>query len=459
VIRLPGVSDSHRASAADRGQDAGPPQVAARYVVMGMRLAAVALNFVVQVAMAHLMDLDSFGTANTALALLSIFVIPAGLNHEMTAIRYVALTRDDLPLMRSLTILFVKRIAVASAVSCSLIAGLAGVQLVLGNTKSATAIGMLLLILPPMALLLFGEGWLRGFGSLVRALINSGVIVPLITVALLVCDRIFLQDGATIGVVGALGARALATVAALLSVTLFMRTKLGGSFTPRTGVGPELRAETRTTAYALTGIALLGVTTTQAGIVAVSLFEGPAEAGIFSAAVRITQATGIALVAVNFVLAPRIARLYEKGKGDQLQREISSAAGWSTSLMFLACLVLVPGASVVLGLFGSGFGGAAGALRILMVGQVVNALTGPVAVVLQMTGRESLAIRALAYSFVLEFVLFAVLIPLLGLTGAAIATAVCNAGQYLVMIIYVRRDMGIWSLPNVVTARLPKARI
>jgi O-antigen/teichoic acid export membrane protein len=433
-------------------------QAMSSYIVMAIRLAAVTLNFLVQVAMAHLMDLSSFGSVNTALALLNILVIPAGLNHEMTAIRYVSLNRENLPLLRGMTLVFLRRIALANLATCALIALISVVEAGIGHHEAALAIGMLILIVPTMALVAFGEGWLRGFGSLVRALINSGVVVPVGTIFFLVLDRYLLEGGGKIGIAGAMGARALASLGAVVTVGLFVRTKLRHTFSPRAHPIPSFSRQMLHASYTFTGISLLGVTTTQAGIIATAIFAGSAEAGIFSAAARISQATGIALVAVNFVLAPRIARLYEAGRSNDLQREISSAATWSTVLMIIACVILVPAASFFLGLFGGGFSGASNALRILMIGQLVNAVTGPVAVILQMTGRQNRAIRALAYSLVIEFILFATLIPLLGVNGAAIATAVCNAGQYLVMIVYVRRDMELWSLPNLLAERLPGGR-
>lgn len=217
-----------RASVASRmGERADRTGALARYVVMAMRLIAIALNFLVQLAMAHLMNLSAFGAANTALALLNIIVIPAGLNHEMTALRYVALSRGDLPHLRGLTVLFLRRIALSSLVSCAAIALIAAVGFARGGGESTTAIAMLLVIAPTTAALQFGEGWLRGFGSLVRALVNSGVVVPVGTVVLLLADRFLLQGGGAIGVVGALGARAIATLVALGSVAFFVRAKLG----------------------------------------------------------------------------------------------------------------------------------------------------------------------------------------------------------------------------------------
>ena len=114
-----------------------------RFTVMAMRIAAMALNFGVQLVMARVMGLSAFGLTNTALALLNILVIPAALGYETAAIRYVALTREDDSLLRALTVYFGRRVLLASFLTCLLVATGAAVEQGLGNTDQAIALAML----------------------------------------------------------------------------------------------------------------------------------------------------------------------------------------------------------------------------------------------------------------------------------------------------------------------------
>jgi O-antigen/teichoic acid export membrane protein len=426
-----------------------------RITVMAIRMLAMALNFAVQLVMARVMGLAAFGTANTAIALLNILVIPAALGYETAAIRYVALARDEQPLLRTLTIQFARTVAIGSLVTCLFVATAAAVELALGRQEAAIGLAMLIAIIPGFALVRVGEAWLRGFGSLVRALINSGVITPVLTIAFIAA--IWLAGGMhrTLGVEAALGARAAATAIAVLSVGIFIAGKLERGLSPRRSLEAGRAAEIHRTAIVLCGVAALTMAISQMDIVAVNLIKGAAEAGVYSAASRVVQAMNIALVAVNFVLAPKIARLFAGGERARLQREVSSAAGWSFLLMGAACLVLVPGASFVLGIFGPGFGGGADALRVLMLGQLVNALCGPAQAILNMTGLQGKAVLVLAVSAAIDIVLFALLIPPLGLVGAAAATASCTALWNFGMLAYVRRRVEVWSLPGVLARALP----
>jgi O-antigen/teichoic acid export membrane protein len=426
-----------------------------RITVMAIRMLAMGLNFAVQLVMARVMGLSAFGIANTALALLNILAIPAALGYETAAIRYVALAREEQPLLRALTVQFARTVMIGSLVTCLFVAVAAAVELALGREEAAIGLAMLIAIIPGFALVRVGEAWLRGFGCLVKALVNSGVVIPVLTVVFI--GALWLAGGMhrSLGVEAALGARAVATAVAVLTVAAFVAGKLDRGLDPRPALDPGQAKEIHRTALVLCGVAALTMAISQMDIVAVSLLRGAAEAGVYSAASRVVQAMNIALVAVNFVLAPKIARLFAAGERGRLQREASSAAGWSTCLMAAAGLLLIPGAPLVLGIFGSGFGGGADALRVLMLGQLVNAFCGPAGAILNMTGLQSRAIRVLAVASAVDVVLFTVLIPAFGLVGAAAATATCTALWNFGMLAYVRLRVQVWSLPGPVARALP----
>lgn len=435
---------------------ARPPRAAAsRVTVMVVRSLAIGLNFVLQLVMARVMSLAAFGAANTALALLNIIVIVAALGYETAAIRFVALAREDLPRLRGLGRQFLGAIAIGSVGACALVAIAAAVELRAGNTAIGVGLAMLIAIIPGFALVRVGEGCLRGLGSLVRALVNSGVVIPVVSIAFVALESVALGGGRSVGVAAALGARAAATLLAVATVGWFLWPKLGRALSPCTEPDAAVATEMHKVAVVLGAVAVLTTTVSQIDTVAVAVFEGVAQAGVYSAASRIAQAMNVALVAVNFVLAPRIARLYAAREMGRLQDEIASAATWSLILMLAAGVVLIPAAGLVLAIFGSGFGAGADPLRVLMLGQIVNALCGPAAAILAMTGGERKAVRALAGAALLDAMLFAVLIPPFGLVGAACATAACTAAWNLAMVFYIRRDLGLWSLPEPIERILP----
>lgn len=453
-VPAPAGGAAQTAAAETGSADPSARPALSRLIVMAIRLASMALNFAVQIVLARIMGLAEFGTVSVSLALLSILVIPAGFGYETAAVRFVALGREDPLLLRWLSLHFLRTVALTSLLTCLVIGGAAAVEAALGYTDTAVGLVWLVPILPCFALVRVGEAWLRGVGTLVRALIGSGVIIPVVTLVALFAE--WLVAGRSDVEVGpALAARALATVLALAAIGAFVFKRLDWRLQPRRAPETAAVSEIRSTALVLCGVSALGMFVIQADIIAVSFFEGSASAGIYSAAARITQATNVALLAVNFVLAPHIARLAAGGETAQLQREVSAAAKWSAAMIAVAFLIVLPAGPLILDAFGPGFDAADDALRILMAGQLFNAFCGPVIATLTMTGGQLAALRVLALSVLAQIVLFAVLIPPFGLVGAACATVTCAVLVNLGMLFHARRRLGIWSLPAPLVRFLP----
>jgi O-antigen/teichoic acid export membrane protein len=428
---------------------------ASRITVMGIRVVSMLINFLVQIVMARVMGLAAFGSASTALAILNIVVIPAALGYDTAAIRFVALTQDDEPRLRAITVRIGATVARSCVVTAILVGVAAAVESAVGNHELAVGLAFLVAIVPGFALVRVAEAWLRGSGSVVRALINSNVLVPALSIVFLLIQRVAAGPHHEISVAGALGARAVATALSVALVVAFVLRRIDWRLSPRGEIDAAADSEMQKVAVVLCGVAFLTMAVNQIDVVAVSNLRGASAAGIYSAASRVALSMNVCIVAVAFVLAPRVARLFADGATAQLQHEVSSAAFWSGGLMAVACLILIPESAFVLHVFGSKFGSGSDALRILMLGQLANGLCGPVAVVLNMTGKQMLAIRALGVAAIVDVVALGVLIPRFGLTGAACATASCTFIWNVAMLAYVRRDLGIWVLPGFLARVLP----
>ena len=101
----------------------------------------------------------------------------------------------------------------------------------------------------------------------------------------------------------------------------------------------------------------------------------------------------------------------------------------------------------MLGLFGDEFVAATGILLILSAGQVVFALSGPVLYILTMTAHEKTALHIMYVTASINIVGNAILIPLIGLHGAAIATASTTILWNIIAVWRVYHYLGVVSLP------------
>ena len=94
----------------------------------------------------------------------------------------------------------------------------------------------------------------------------------------------------------------------------------------------------------------------------------------------------------------------------------------------------------ILGFFGPNYYKSKHALLILLSGQIINSLSGSVALYLNMTGRQKILLYFLIVSALANIVLNLILIPKYGMVGAAISTAFSLILWNLSGVIYVYKN-------------------
>ena len=107
------------------------------------------------------------------------------------------------------------------------------------------------------------------------------------------------------------------------------------------------------------------------------------------------------------------------------------------------CIGLVVFGKMLLGLFGAEFTTGYVVLLILLAGQVINAMAGSVGYLMTMTGYQNQAAWIIGMSTLVNVGLNAVLIPKLGIVGAAIATATTTVLWNILMLTFVWRKLNI----------------
>ena len=97
----------------------------------------------------------------------------------------------------------------------------------------------------------------------------------------------------------------------------------------------------------------------------------------------------------------------------------------------------------VLGWFGDAFVSGYGILAVLCLGQMVISLTGPVGFLMSMTGYQRQAAWVIGATALLNIVLNALLISLMGMIGAAVATAIVISLRSIVLSVLVKKKLRI----------------
>jgi O-antigen/teichoic acid export membrane protein len=164
---------------------------------------------------------------------------------------------------------------------------------------------------------------------------------------------------------------------------------------------------------------------TQADVVMLGLFTTSEEVGVYRAATQGAMLVVFFLSAINLVIAPYISQLSTAGKKEQLQRlATTSARATLLAAAPVAAAFVLFGEPILSIVFGEEFAPGHVPLAILCVGQLVNAAAGSVGMLLNMSGHERDTARGVAVATVTNVILNLILVPRLGMTGAAIATAV-----------------------------------
>ena len=190
-------------------------------------------------------------------------------------------------------------------------------------------------------------------------------------------------------------------------------------------LGPiELRSlwPLRSSATAMFLSATLFMVMTWTDTLMLGYFLEPEIIGAYRVAFKIGSLITFAQFAVNASLGPRISELWAKNSKAELQKEVWQVAQVNALLGVPAFLLIMALAPWLLSFFRADFAQYAPVLRILAVGQMVNALCGPVMYLLNMTGHEQSARRTMTLAALANALGNLVLIPWLGIEGSAWAT-------------------------------------
>ena len=157
-------------------------------------------------------------------------------------------------------------------------------------------------------------------------------------------------------------------------------------------------------------------------IIILSIYEGFDQIAYYSVSVKLAMVTTLALMSVNIVIAPRIAEIYEKQNLQDMQQLIKH----STRIIFFISLfvlsILFVFSQEILSLFGPDYIKANQALLFLLAAQFFNAVSGPGAIYLNMTGRQKTLNKILILGLIINISLNFYFIPVEGINGAAKAT-------------------------------------
>lgn len=169
----------------------------------------------------------------------------------------------------------------------------------------------------------------------------------------------------------------------------------------------------------------------------------PATAGIYFAASRLANIFAMLSAALYTFGARRLPSLYFSGNQKEFERTLKLMAEVTALCVIAGLAAIWLGGDYLLNLFGPHFTEQHSVLIVLAIGTAIQAAGGPSAAILQLTGHERIYVPVVAANVMLRLVGFLVLIPWLGVLGAAISATVSLALATIALNVLCRQRSGV----------------
>ena len=412
--------------------------------VLGIRVLGAGLGFGFNVALARVLGAQGLGIFHLSLTFTLIASVVGRMGMDAAMLKFGATSHAGQDWQR---LGAVHRMGMGiAAVCCGIVATSTFIAAdwlavtVYSDPAIANPLRLMSLALLPFSLLsLYGELLKAGQHQALSSFIQ-GAALPIVNLLLLFvfADRIT-------GPGAAAGLYLTSTLGVCLAGFVLWRrsvARLGSAPTKSLGPG-ELLA----TAMPMYGSAIADVVMTFSDVLILGLFASSADVGIYTAAARTALLTRFLLLATSSVAAPRFAALHAADDMEGIARLAVRATILTTlsTLPLLLVFILFP--ERILSVFGAQFEAGAPVLIVLAIGQFVNAATGPVGYLLNMSGFHRIEGRIAVAGAVMTVGLCFALIPAWGLLGAAAANAIATAACNLLRVYFAKSRLGILMLP------------
>lgn len=186
-----------------------------------------------------------------------------------------------------------------------------------------------------------------------------------------------------------------------------------------------------------------GILMASISIFMLEYFATTEEVGIYSVAFRLSALITIILLVVNTISAPKFSELFWGKKMVELQKVIRQSVKMIFWGSLIIAVIISAGSIPILNIFGKEFTDGQLPLIILIFGQLFNAATGSVGLILNMSGNQTTLRNTAVISLTTQLILAIILIPTMGMVGAAISLTAGRILRNLMCILYVKRKLNL----------------
>jgi O-antigen/teichoic acid export membrane protein len=181
-----------------------------------------------------------------------------------------------------------------------------------------------------------------------------------------------------------------------------------------------------------------------ADTILIGYFMSNADVGIYRTAFQLTAVATFTTMAFHTVLYPKISAWESQGKFAAIENALSRAFTYSLLLAIPVCIGgWILGERLLFFLYGSSFTEGTPALFLLLLVQVVNVFMYLGTMGLNSLNRPKGAFLVTAIAALINIILDVALIPIMGITGAALATLIAMTLNALIALFLLSRVISV----------------
>jgi O-antigen/teichoic acid export membrane protein len=409
-------------------------------IALILQFAGVTLAYLVQVFLARWMGKVEYGIYEYIITWSLLLAVPASLGLPRAVVRFINEYRvkQEWGLLRGL-VLGSWQLTIGMGLCLGCLG--TGIIFLINHYYHLSHVPVLLIgiwLVPLQGLVLLQEDLARGVENIILAYTPTKVIWPILV---LLGGFLLWHDRHSLGSVSMTEIALGTLLGAIALQACFIWFKVDGEVIPTDPIYiPRVWLKVSLPLLLYRAFRELLV---QTDILMLGSFVGAAAVGIYSPASKTALWVSFVLQAINIVVAPTFAVLHTQDNRTELQKVIATVTVWIFWSSIAIGLILIIFAKPFLAMFGPDFVEAHWALRILVIGQLINALSGSVGNLLSMTGYQNQLMVVSACIALMNLGLNAIAIPIWGVVGAALTTAVTLSLWNIWLVVIVIRNLGV----------------
>ena len=180
-------------------------------------------------------------------------------------------------------------------------------------------------------------------------------------------------------------------------------------------------------------------------VLMLGMMTSETDVGIYNTAFKIGFFVLVFVIAINVVVAPKVAEYYQKNDPNSLKSFINQVTQLITLITLPVVIGIILFRNQLLGIFGIDFLQGSTVLIIIAIATLINSATGNVDQILNMTKNQKLLFKINIVSLIINIAFNAVLIPYYGINGAATASLISTVFMNIAALYFIKKKLGFYT--------------